>query len=73
MMIDYIFIGGGVTNLAAANYLLDSGESNILVIERGRTDAKEVSGRRKKYLHSLSGGLRCCNVGIGRLECLIWK
>jgi uncharacterized FAD-dependent dehydrogenase len=35
MIFDYVFIGGGVANLAAANYLFDSGASKILVIEKG--------------------------------------
>jgi len=61
----YVFIGAGTANLTAANYLLDIGENNLLVIEKGKKlDNRVCPGEDKKTCYFCKRG---CDIteGVG--------
>ncbi len=64
MKYDYVFVGAGPANLAAANVLLDRGISNFLVLEEGSALHKRgCPGLRQSLCTYCNGGL--CHVAGG--------
>jgi hypothetical protein len=64
MIWDWVFVGAGPANLAAANVLLDKGETNILILDKGNPlHRRGCPGRRSNTCAGCSGGT--CHVEAG--------
>jgi len=68
MRYDYLFVGAGPASLAAANYLLDCGVSNILIVEEGGPFQKRGCPglKRQTCLHCNGNS---CHVTAGEGGC----
>lgn len=70
MIFDYIFIGAGTANLAAANALIDLGQNNILILEKGNLiDKRNCPGIKESTCYFCKKGCFVTD-GIGGANAL---